>query len=222
MKKGLVILAAAAGVIVLALCLTYANRASIVQKAIQKQVEHLTGTRVEVSIPNVDKGLKIVNVSSLKIMNPQGYKNPVLAELEDVHLNCNWLGILAGQGVQCDKVQGKLSAVYLERHQPQGFNLKDLKVFSEEDLNQPSQQKSFHIARYELSFARAEIHEYVTGQAEAQTTEIDLGSRVEVYSQISDPAVLIYAPALRIIPEFKRGNMGIPRSLLQKKIAKAG
>ncbi len=217
MILGVIVLTVLAGIFVL-----HARRASMVRDGLQSFLEKLTGVQVEMTLPSVNSSMTEAKIQNLKVLNPKGYDQPVLAELQDIELHCKFLSGMSGSGVPCSLVRAKLVEANFERHQLGGkFNVKDLKVFSDAVLNQPSSPKgSFSVARYELSFGRASIYEY--GDAAApQKTESDLGGRTEVYSRITDPAVLIYAPVLRILPEFKRGNMSLPRSILQKKLTEA-
>ena len=216
MKKILIPALAALSLFIFGAVFIYLKHPDMIRDKIQRQLQQLTGTKIEIESFKIE-GFRNVQIKTLKIMNPGDYKQSYLALLKDISIQMDvWKFLFASQ-TDIHKVQASLVEISLERHPKGKFNLLDLAVFSEAALKHPSAGNHFLIKRLELEFGKAVLYEYLADH-EPQKTEVDFGNRREVYGQITDPSLLIYMPALKIIPEFKRGSMGIPRTELQKRI----
>lgn len=216
MKKILLPVLAALSLFIFGAIFIYLKHPDMIRDKIHRDLQQLTGTKIEIESFQIE-GFRNVQIKTLKIMNPDGYEQSYLALLKDISIQMNvWKFLFASQ-TDIHKVQASLVEMNLERHPKGNFNLMDLAVFSEVALKQPSLGHHFLIERLELDFGKAVLYEYQADQ-EPQKTEVDFGNRREVYGQITDPSLLIYMPSLKIIPEFKRGSMGIPRTELQKRI----
>lgn len=220
MKKQIRLLTGIFSVLLILLGLILFGRGWILGCFLQNSIQNALGVRAELATPSVSWDFQHAEISELKLLNPPGYRGAILAEIKDVELECDWVPILAGREARCTLIRGRLHRLFLERHPQNRFNLKELRVFKTEVLSRVQPPKGFQTKRYEVILGKGQIAEF-GASAEPQVTEMDFNNRKEVFGKISDPALLVFAPVLSLIPEFKRGNMGIPRAELQKRLLQA-
>ena len=194
----------------------YSQRYQIASKNLVKGMESLTGGGVELKELHFAMDGSIT-LEHMTLQNPAGYQQKTLAELSNIVMSFDLKAYLLGQGVHFKRIAANIDQINLERTEKGGLNLRDLPALSEAALQKKETASKFLIDELELQFGKIQFDEYVAGQ-EKQNSEVDLAARKETYGRLTDPSVLIQAPALRVLSALNRGSLGIRRELIQAKL----
>lgn len=216
MKMGLNVM----GVILIAVLgiagFVYTQKDAFAGRQLQKSLTRLTGGQVRL------EGLKLrldgtLSVDKLMLMNPSGFKEPILSEISNVFMQMDLKGYITAKSVGIKRLTASIDQINLERTEQGVLNLRELPGLGDAFLQAASGGSRFKIERLELLLGKIRLDEYVAGQP-VQTSEADLAGRREIYSNLNDPALLIQAPVLHVLSALNRGSLGIRRELIQAKL----
>lgn len=222
MKKILIALAILILVSATVLGWFYFKRSEIAQSRIQRFLEEISGTQVELQGVQVGRSGNKIFIQRILLNNPTKDIPVPLAEIANIQITARTLSDLRKSHLQ--KVSADLSMVYVLKDAQSNINLSKLRAVTLEALDRKvPTQGSFRLERFELGFGKVILNELEPGKEEPTITEVNFNGRTEVYDGITDPNVLIQAPVIKIVEGFNKGSLGLPRGkILENLSSKTG
>lgn len=212
------ILAAGAGVGSFA----YSQRQAIVMGKIQKGLQALTGTEA------VIEGVQLKNsqgfsrnvslgIAKLRIKNLPGFNQPELAEISNVEIEVDFLKLLMGRWTILT-LKVSIDRIHLEIDSKGKLSLAALASLQNEALERAG-TSSFEVQRLEFLFGNVYFYDYRSVQ-NPQPEEYNFAGRLEVYTSVQHPEVLIQAPVLQLLYQLNKGSLGLPRDKIQEAVSR--
>ena len=197
-----------------------ANKASWLEHRIQRDLEKLTGVPVV-----IDPGIRVtklpgpnswfaVDLPKIRLKNPSGFHADGLADSVQNHLELNLASLLKGRW-KIRRLISHLEKIQLEVNPEGEYNLSRLSALK---MNQAAPALHFKINRWEYTLGVMKLLEDGSSP-EAQNKSYDFGAQKEVYENVTDPRVLVQAPALKLVYRLNRGSLGLSRGKIQENIA---
>ncbi len=214
------ILAIGAGAFIFA----YSQRQVILSGKIQKGLESLTGTRVEMKgfhlqNPYALSSRAVLEIATVRIKNPSGFSQRELAEASNVELEIDFLKLIAGRWL-IRSLKIPIDHINLEIDSKAQLNLAALTALQKEAL-EASASPSFWAKKIEFSFGGVYFYDYpTTAQKNPRPEQYHFARRMELYTSVRRPEVLIQAPALQLLYQLNKGSLGLPRGKIQEAITR--
>lgn len=196
----------------------------------QKSVESLTGTPITlegVSARWIGRNdpvgslqgwpLLLIQIKEMRLANPEGFRNKVLARLQDIEAAVQLFPLFSGRW-HIPKLSFRLSDVNVERTAQGELNLSRLLPLQGAVLDKPASQTqgagSFSIGRLEIFFGGRNFFDAsIPDQKEPET--YDFTGELQVFDGVTHPNVLVQAPAIHLIHQMGKGSLGIPLGKIQ-------
>lgn len=191
------------------------QKEAYVTKVIKKGFKDLTGTEIDVkglSIePSKDRSTKTleIQIKRVKIKNPKGFQIPNLAFARDVRLVVEAKDLYEGRW-RIHSLYANFSKVNFEMNNEEEFNLAKIPILDkplDPALDPPSVQ-NFWVERYEFKVGTLYYLDLKLSDPEVNKLDFS-GKPGETLFSVSDPRILVQAPALRFIRELNHGPIGI-------------
>ena len=200
MKKIFVVLT----VIFLVFLCAIAARNSLARFALLKGVK--SGLDLDMSIKKIDVGIlkTYVNIEDMKICNPPGFNEKIMADLPQVYVNYQPGAFFAGQ-VHLNKLRLELKEFVVEKNQQGNLNvnsikgLKNKKIENQQRLPANVAAKSnlkIKIDSLELKIGTVVYKDYTQTPAAISTYQIGIDEKYENITDVNVLVKLIVARAL--------------------------
>ena len=208
----LVLLAGAAGGFI------YSRKESFAGHKLTQGISSLTGTDVVLAglhvkmFPEGKINSAKVSVEKIKIMNPPGFKIPVMAVLTDFQMELDPWAALRG-AVKAESASGVLKKAAILYSADGKFNLEKIKALHEPSVGQA---KDFYVKRLELKIGQIW---YADDRGKPAQERFAFNDQLEVYNHAVSPELWVQTPVLRFLEKANKGSMGFARGKIQESIA---
>jgi len=185
MKKVIKIVAV---VLVLVIVMSFAK--NIMAGAIVSAgVKAITGLKLEIKNMNVGVLRTLIGVRGLKLFNPPGFKDSLMADVPELYVNYD-LGAFFKKKVHLNELKLNLKELIVVKNKKGELNLNSLKVVKKkkETAGKDAKKTHFQIDALELKIGRVIYKDYSTGGApKVREFNVDVEER---YENITDPRAL--------------------------------
>jgi len=161
--------------------------------ALEKGVEIVTGLRLSVGGFSVGVLRPVVRIKNLKLYNPKGFEEPVMAFAPEIYVDYVPLSFLGGK-IHLREVRFNLAEFTVVKNKSGQLNLNSLKSVSSQKQAKPATAKSgkapqIKIDKLTLKIGKAVYKDYSSGPTPT-VKEFDVNID-ETYTNIDDPATLV-------------------------------
>jgi len=141
---------------------------------LEKQVESMTGLRLDVQSAHIDLVKPSVSINGLKLHNPPGFRDKTMMNVPEIYIEIDPISILSGR-IHLREVSFHISDFYIIRRYNGTLNLAGLKQSQKADgkQNLPGKGRGVFIDRLDLEIDKIFYKDY-TADEFAITTGYDL------------------------------------------------
>ena len=189
MKKLLIWIVAVVAVLFLA-------KGAIAKMAVSAGVKSVTGLRLEIRSLQVGVFRSRVDAQGVKLYNPGGFRDPVMADLPQLYVDYDLPGFFAGK-THLRELRVNLKEFTVVKDKQGRLNLDSLKAVqkAKEQKEKPAKQKeparrpgSFQIDQLDLTVGKVVYKDY-SGGGEPSVREFNVNLH-ERHANVNDPAAL--------------------------------
>jgi hypothetical protein len=170
----------------------------IAKIGMEKGVEVVTGLKISVRNFNIGILGTLVGIEDMKLYNPEGYKDPVMLDMEEIYVDYNLPAIIQGT-IYLEEMRIALKEFVVVKNEKGELNLNALKVVKEDEgagKAAPSEKPSkkgkapgFRIDKLQLKIGRVLYKDYSKG-ASPVVKEFKININ-EQFTDINDPEKLV-------------------------------
>jgi len=197
MKKviGVIVVILVAVILILALV-----KDIIIKTSVEKGVKHVTGLQLNLESIKVGVIKTLIDIKGLTLFNPPGYKEKIMFEIPEIHVDYNLPAILKGK-IHLEEVRLNVKELIVIKNKNGERNLDSLKPIKEQKENEKPKEKKkvekkekgrvpeMQIDILELKVGKVVYKDYSEGEPPSVkefTLNLD-----EKYTNITDPQVLV-------------------------------
>ncbi len=183
------------GIVVLAVAL-FAAKGVIAKMAVSAGVKSVTGLRLEIRSLQVGVFKGRVHAQGMKLHNPLGFPDPVMADLPELYVDCNLPAFFTGK-THLRELRVELRELTVVKDAQGRLNLDSLRAVkkAKKEQDKPAKEKkpgarpgSFQIDQLELKVGKVVYKDYSAGGAPSvREFNVNLHER---HSNVNDPAAL--------------------------------
>ncbi|MFA6601097.1 MAG: hypothetical protein WCU74_08825, partial [Candidatus Omnitrophota bacterium] len=195
----------------------------VIKVAAETAVTAVTGFKTEIGYLKYQFP-STLEIRDLKILNPQGFEQPVFTQIPEIFVSVNLKQILKGQAIHLPEIRFALQEVNLEKNKAGVSNISLLSSAAQKGQGtagpkQPAgpakQGKAmpFQLDRFELTIRNIRYQD--RSMVVPVNLVTDLKVEKQVFENITDPQALVNLILLKIVNGTSFGNLGISPDLLQ-------
>lgn len=175
---------------------------TIVRVVISRTLWHLTGLNLSIQNIKLDIPKTLIDISGLKIYNPKGYPDKVMADLPFIYVDYN-LGPLINGEIYLPELRLYLKELNIIKNSEGVLNISSIKTVKEQKRKIPEKEKArtppIHIDLLQLKIGKVVYKDYSRGTP-PQVKEFNINLD-EKYENITDTHALV---SLIIVKALKR------------------
>jgi hypothetical protein len=189
MKKLLIVL----GVIAAVLILLVIGRNVFIKAAVETGVKAVTGLTLEMSKLDIGLFKTTLEIKGLKLYNPEGFKDKLMADLPEVYVDYSLRKIVQGK-VYLPEVRLNLQQFTVVKNEKGALNLDSLAVVQQKKEGAaPAKQAAMpdlKIDSLRLDIGKVVYKDYSVGAGEPNVQTYDVNIH-ETFKNITDPQALV-------------------------------
>ncbi len=181
-------------IIMTALLILSVTKDIIIKTSVEKGVEFVTGLKLSIQSFRAGVLRSVVDIKNIKLFNPPGYKDPMMADVPEIYVDYDLGAIMKGK-VHLPKARINLKEFIVVKNELGELNLNSLKVVQAQKEGKRPEEKApgkapeIEIDTLELKIGKVIYKDYSQGGVPSiKEFNIDIDER---YSNVTNPYSLV-------------------------------